>query len=566
MTAISGFEQLKPQDPFIYNEIFEENVYDIREEDVKGKVVLDIGANLGFVSLLCERYGASHIVAVEGQPNTFQHLLQNTKGKDRIALLGLLAYSKTGEKLKINDAAGGSSIYAADATVEVETISLQDLVNSVETMYDPQSDMVLKLDVEGSEYDIILDAPQEVFKKFSTIYLEIHSELHPDPARRGFDTLLAYLDNLGFKVTYKKSLIIYQLDGSTVISPVCNFKLTRQASKVVVEGSHKVLCCIPTKGRYFDTLPLTLQSVIFQTKRPDALMIYDDNPVAERKDLRTVDVYRRLFGLMDSKGIKWEVIFGDGHGQQHGHQAANKKGFEFVWRLDDDEIAEPNVLERLMAQMKPGVGAVAGTVLDSGDQPGGTGKLKDIYSTPNIQWARGEGIVEVEHLYSSFLYRAGIQDYDLILSPPGHREETIFTHGLFRKGYKLLVDRSVLTHHFRNPAGGIRSNTDRGMFEHDEAIFVERMKSWGYAIILLDSGLGDHYCFLNILPDLKKKYKYIILGCCYPEVFKDDPDLVLTSVAAMGLRRGADNVYKWMLEHDWKKSIVEAYRGMYLCE
>ena len=25
------------------------------------------------------------------------------------------------------------------------------------------------------------------------------------------------------------------------------------------------------------------------------------------------------------------------------------------------------------------------------------------------------------------------------------------------------------------------------------------------------------------------------------------------------------NVYKWMMEHKWKKSIVEAYRKMFVC-
>lgn len=42
-------------------------------------------------------------------------------------------------------------------------------------------------------------------------------------------------------------------------------------------------------------------------------------------------------------------------------------GYRFVWRVDDDNVAEDNVLESLYAQMSDMVGAVGGAVLVPGD-------------------------------------------------------------------------------------------------------------------------------------------------------------------------------------------------------
>src|SRR6185312_16161885 len=106
-----------------------------------------------------------------------------------------------------------------------------------------------------------------------------------------------------------------------------------------------ILCSICTRGRYETTLPLTIQSVLMQTKLPDKIIIYDDN--AEIKDLRDHPTYRYLFLIMIEKGIQWGVVFGDKKGQHFSHHKANTAGFKWVWRLDDDTIAEPSVLETL---------------------------------------------------------------------------------------------------------------------------------------------------------------------------------------------------------------------------
>lgn len=321
----------------------------------------------------------------------------------------------------------------------------------------------------------------------------------------------------------------------------------------------KVLCSISTKNRY-ESLAQTVLSIAMQTKTPDKLIIFDDGA---HEDLRQKDYWNNLFHLLDKKNISWEVIFSDGKGQHHNHQRANRMDFDYVWRIDDDEVAEPNVLELLLAYMSDDVGAVGGSVIDPtyNSDIEGSPKLEDIFHMPNIQWTSGTKIVEVEHLYSSFLYRSNIVDYPTVLSPVAHREETIFSHRLFRKGYKLLVNQRATTWHLRAKTGGIRENTNESMWQWDEKMFSDILENeWGIKVVSLGVGLGDHLAFINILPELIKKHKKIIIGNCYPDIFNGyDVKLV-----PFGPTKDLDtNIYKWMWDNNWKKSIVEAFSTIY---
>lgn len=320
----------------------------------------------------------------------------------------------------------------------------------------------------------------------------------------------------------------------------------------------RVLVSISTKDRY-DILPLCVHSVAMQSFRPHKIVIFDDG---EQKDLRRHPIYGPMFKMLHSRSIEWEVIFGQKRGQHWNHQHANTLGFEYVWRIDDDEVAEPDVLEKLMAHFTPEVGAVAGAVFEPGGaQPGGTGRLEDIYSGPNVQWMPGERVLEVEHLYSSFVYRAGLAQYDLDLSPVAHREETLFSHRLHRKGYKLIVDTSARTYHYRQETGGIRAHQSQFYYDHDEAIFARHMERWGIRLINLDVGLGDCFAFLNVLPGLKRRYRTLIIGTAYPEVFNSQGVKLIPVGDAR--RWNKDNVYSWMQSNEWSSNIVAAYAAMY---
>jgi len=320
----------------------------------------------------------------------------------------------------------------------------------------------------------------------------------------------------------------------------------------------KILCCLPTKGRYFTTLPLVIEAIANQTQKPDKLIIFDDND--EPKDMRSEFIYQHLFWLLNSKKIDWEWRYAGKKGQHHIHQMANEMGYDWVWRCDDDAIPEANVLETLASYKADNIGAIAGSVLNPPNPPTfleSTGTIANIDNEPNIQWGYIAQPKEVEHLYSTFLYRAGIQDYNLKLSRVAHREETLFSNGLFHKGYKLLVVPNAITWHLKNPVGGIRDNQKKEMFDHDDQIYRNILDYRDKTIVVLNCGLGDHIVFNSILPDIPNP---VIFGC-YPEI------IPCRSIAEAEMLFGDLehwNIYKKMDQWKWTDSLENAYRKLYL--
>jgi glycosyltransferase involved in cell wall biosynthesis len=225
----------------------------------------------------------------------------------------------------------------------------------------------------------------------------------------------------------------------------------------------KITATISTRNRYFTTLPLCLISIANQTKAPDELIIFDDG---EHRDLREEPTYQNIFSHLSKRKIDWHVEFGSGEGQVKNHQRAIEMAkHELIFRCDDDNVLEANVLETLFGELGSKTGAIAGLVLDpkSDLRPNrlASSKMEDIFIGLNEQWFPHEkpSIKSVDHLYSTFLFRkeAAGHGYEMGLSPKGFREETIFTYEMKRKGWGLLITPHCVTWHYQSPTGGIRS-------------------------------------------------------------------------------------------------------------
>ena len=320
-----------------------------------------------------------------------------------------------------------------------------------------------------------------------------------------------------------------------------------------------ILCSISTRGRYDTTLSMAINAVITQTKKIDHLVIFDDNDEDKVKDLREIQIYKYLFAIMDLKGISWQVIYGKRQGQHHNHQIANRMGYEWVWRVDDDCIPEPHVLEVLTSHITPTVGAVGGSILTPPFTPvkDSTGLIENIYE-PCIQWDYIKEKKDIDHLHCSFIYRAGIVDYNLGLTRVAFREETLFTYALKQRGYQILVVSNADTWHLRNQYGGTRTET-KELYERDDWIFHNFMKYKNNTIVVLDNGLGDHLCFQHVLPEIKNP----VIFSCYPEIVPGE------SIAeAYRLFGSIDqfSIYGKMDQWNWKGSLEDAFRKLYVWE
>lgn len=335
---------------------------------------------------------------------------------------------------------------------------------------------------------------------------------------------------------------------------------------------------IPTKDRY-EALGNCLLSIALQTIKPQEVIIIDDSD--NLKNITELPNLYYALKLLAFHNVPYRVEYGLKKGQHYSHQIIQDlSNTDWIFRIDDDCILESEVLELLWNEIKVDdkIGAVAPCILMPDPKPLpdiSHNIITDIYSVPNMQWFLWTGYDDVEHLNSSFLYKKGIKRFNTNLSKVAHREETIFTHEIFRAGYKLRIVGDAHCWHFKQNSGGIRSYPDSSLYEHDENVFRDVAKSWNFKedtstkMIVLDNGLGDHFAFLHILPDLLKKYEKLTIAACYPDVFDEFKEykIDIISIAKAKLLLGdigKYNIYTWMADKRHKGNLVDAFKQFYL--
>jgi hypothetical protein len=152
----------------------------------------------------------------------------------------------------------------------------------------------------------------------------------------------------------------------------------------------------------------------------------------------------------------------------------------------------------------------------------------------------------------------------------------MFSHGIYRKGYKLLINPNAITWHVRQGKDGIRTFQEHPEYwDFDERVFRFNLKQWGYKpdkLVVLDNGKGDHIMFKMVLPEIRKKLndQKLVLAVCYPELFLEEPDIELISIAEakdmcnfLGKQIDDFNIYKFCIDKQWKSSLTEAYLELY---
>lgn len=332
---------------------------------------------------------------------------------------------------------------------------------------------------------------------------------------------------------------------------------------------------ISTLNRYLTTLPMTIASVATQTRKPDKVVLYDDG---EQNELREVAPYTELFHLLEDVGIPFETFKTPRKGLAANHQHALETcESDFLLRVDDDHILEPDCIEKLLRVMEDEtVGAVAPLVLQPGHVsplPAGIeGKVEDIFNGVNLQWfTDGNEPRDTEHLYSCYMYRVSLGreagGYPT-LSPVSFREDSWFSMKLKRAGGRLVVDPTIKVWHLQQSTGGVRAFSDGSLWDNDDKLFREWLASCGVEdnspkMICLDVGIGDHWAFKSILPKLKEIHKErgMIVAISHVGILEDE-GIPLISIGEAQQRLGArfpdSNIYSWMGRRSWNRPMAEA--------
>jgi FkbM family methyltransferase len=187
---------LETQNKEIYDEVITDNCYRITKDTIENKYVIDIGSNIGVFALLAGKYNAKKVFAFEPVSSTFMQLCSNiNKSKlTNIVPFKNIVSDKDNEFMQISllEESGHNSLYSnSDSYETVQTTCLRNILSMTEG-----NDIVLKIDCEGSEYDILLSSSIEDLNRIGTIIMEVHADLHPN--YKGFDIIHDKLQNAGF--------------------------------------------------------------------------------------------------------------------------------------------------------------------------------------------------------------------------------------------------------------------------------------------------------------------------------------------------------------------------------
>ncbi|MBI3724487.1 FkbM family methyltransferase [bacterium] len=165
--------------------------------------VVDIGANAGIFSTRVSGV-ARRVLSYEPVPSHFEQLSRNTSRRANVTAVPKAVSGERGT-LRIyrplaESRSGAHSSYlenqglSPDAFDEAEAVTLDDVFSE----HGISRCDLLKLDVEGAEYEILHAASDETLSKVRAIHGEYHDVRADDPRTR-IDAFRAFLEGKGFE-------------------------------------------------------------------------------------------------------------------------------------------------------------------------------------------------------------------------------------------------------------------------------------------------------------------------------------------------------------------------------
>jgi FkbM family methyltransferase len=165
----------------------------------RGATVVDVGANIGIFTLLAARY-AARVISCEPHPVTFSFLTANaltaTGPADVVLMNSAIAANSGRVTLFEGDASTANSIVDSGGPKRGLAVRAQSLGDLFQSQGVRKCDF-LKLDCEGSEFEIVKSSLELLRRTTRVISLEYHE--HPGGSR---GELRRMLQDAGFAVCY----------------------------------------------------------------------------------------------------------------------------------------------------------------------------------------------------------------------------------------------------------------------------------------------------------------------------------------------------------------------------
>jgi len=186
----NGFTFHDTDDLYVLHETFDYEVYK-PTGSIAGKVVVDVGASFGDTAVYFSRLGA-RVYGFEPVPAVFNRAIENLRLNDcegQVVLVNAAIGVSTSSEVEVSnservDRSAGFSLMRKRQTIP--SGSVQSVRVPIRTLAEVTGSLkvhLLKMDCEGSEYDIILRDYESV-RKFEEVIVEWHESITKIPVGR----------------------------------------------------------------------------------------------------------------------------------------------------------------------------------------------------------------------------------------------------------------------------------------------------------------------------------------------------------------------------------------------
>jgi FkbM family methyltransferase len=202
--------RLDTKDPIFrnYEEFFTDRIYDIMTDSIfRKKVAIDVGANVGLFTEYCLDVGFEKIISIEPNPlaaNEFRKM----HSKNPNVIFSEIALTGDGEDVNLSVNPENTLVSSIAKTISENTVLVKSkTLNSL--MSDHDSVDLLKIDIEGAEYDLLDKTNIESLAKANNIILEFH-----DNKGGRVNSLIEKLVSADFVVKLYDELIQKEVDNN----------------------------------------------------------------------------------------------------------------------------------------------------------------------------------------------------------------------------------------------------------------------------------------------------------------------------------------------------------------
>jgi FkbM family methyltransferase len=189
-------ELREPYDLKTFWQVFLHRCYPVRSTD---RSIIDAGANIGLFTLYAARQApAAKILAIEPFPATFERLSQAVREhglSGRVECLNCALCGSEGPRMMkpTNQPSQMQRLATGDVQggIPVSAQTLSTILDRIGGEVD-----LLKVDIEGSEYEVLLNTASSDLRRVRRIVLEYHGDVAPYTRAQ----LFSYLAGAGFEV------------------------------------------------------------------------------------------------------------------------------------------------------------------------------------------------------------------------------------------------------------------------------------------------------------------------------------------------------------------------------